>query len=127
MSEHFIQPHAAASVSWSRVILTDDHTRVETFRQLAAAFAEDPAAVLEHLGALVEVMDQGQAFSDAVIDLETDLQIGPAQVELRYADAVALGRELEESLQFVAATQPTRLRPSGIPHPLPEQQDRGAA
>lgn len=108
MTDPYSAPMFAANVSWTRVVLADQHVREETLRGLARAWQEDPALVVEHLGLLAEADGHADAFSSACLDAEADLQLGDATVELRLADARSLARQLAVAVAKLRLTHPPR-------------------
>lgn len=111
--------------AWMRVILRADDIRNNTLRVLAEAWNENPERVGQLLALLGAVVEQGgPAWDAAVLDLESDLQMDDAEIELDEQQARQLADELDEA---AARTIGARLRaatPAATPIAFPHQQDR---
>lgn len=87
--------HAHIDPMWMHVVLRDRAVRDDTLRTLAEAWGESRQRVIDELDALAAVVEQGgPAWDAAVDDLEVNLQMGEAEVELTYLDARRLASEL---------------------------------
>lgn len=87
--------HARIDPLWMSVVLRDRAPRYEVLRVLAEAWAEDQSMVVRALTQLAAVVEQGgPAWDAAVDDVEADLQMDEAEVELTHVDAVRLADEL---------------------------------
>lgn len=93
---------------WMRVILRADDIRNDTLRVLAEAWNEDPDRVTTLLEQLAATVQQGGgAWDAAVLDLESDLQMDDAEIELDEQQARTLADELDAA---AARTIGARLR-----------------
>lgn len=87
--------HAHIDPMWMHVVLRDRAVRDDTLRTLAEAWGESRQRVIDELDALAAVVEQGgPAWDAAVDDLEVNLQMGEAEVELTCLDARRLASEL---------------------------------
>jgi hypothetical protein len=95
VSHHDGMLHARIDATWMHVVLRDRAPRYEVLRVLAEAWAEDRSLVMRALDQLAAVVDEGgPAWDAAVDDVEADLQMDEAEVELTHVDATRLADEL---------------------------------
>jgi hypothetical protein len=120
---HDAELNAQLDPLWHAVLLRARDIRNDTLRTLAEAWAEQPDLVIRALDQLAAVVEQGgPAWDAAVVDTESDLQMGEAHVSLDETRALQLADELR-----VAAGQTLAARLRTTPIPFPNQQDRSAA
>lgn len=87
--------HARINPMWMHVILRARGVRYETLRTLAEAWNGNQQDVIDSIAALAAVVDEGgPAWDSAVEDVEADLQMDEAEVELTHLDATRLADEL---------------------------------
>ena len=87
--------HAGIDPMWMSVRLRARGVRYDTLRTLAEAWGDSRQRVIEALDQLAAVVDEGgPAWDAAVEDVEADLQMDEAEVELTYVDARRLAAEL---------------------------------
>ncbi|NUP53413.1 MAG: hypothetical protein HOW97_39745 [Catenulispora sp.] len=83
--------HARIDPMWMSVLLRAREVRYGTLRTLAEAWGEDRQRVIDALDALAAVVDEGgPAWDAAVEDVEADLEMDEAEVELTHVDAYRL-------------------------------------
>lgn len=87
--------HARIDPMWMHVILRARDVRYGALRTLAEAWGEDRQRVIDALDQLAAVVELGgPAWDAAVDDVEADLQMDEAEVELTHVDACRLSDEL---------------------------------
>jgi hypothetical protein len=87
--------HARIDPMWMDVILRARGVRYGTLRTLAEAWGDSRQRVIEALDALAAVVEEGgPAWDAAVDDVEADLEMDEAEVELTHLDAQRLADEL---------------------------------
>jgi hypothetical protein len=87
--------NAAIDPMWMHVVLTARGIRNDTLRQLAEAMAEDSERVIFELRQLAAALDRPAAgWDEAVTDLEANLQLDEASLQLGEDEALRLADEL---------------------------------
>jgi hypothetical protein len=117
--------HARIDAMWMSVLLRDRGVRHGTLRTLAEAWGDSRQRVIEALDALAAVVEEGgPAWDAAVEDVEADLQMGEAEVELTHVDAERLADEL---LAAAALTMSARREAAMAPEVIafPHQHKHG--
>jgi hypothetical protein len=87
--------HAHIDATWMNVILRNREVRYGTLRTLAEAWGDSRQRVIEALDQLAAVVEEGgPAWDAAVDDVEADLEMDEAEVELTHVDAQRLAAGL---------------------------------
>jgi hypothetical protein len=127
VSHHDGMLHARIDATWMHVILRDRAPRYEVLRSLAEAWNEDQSLVLRAIAQLAAVVDEGGPAWDAAVDnVEADLQMDEAEVELTHVDATRLADELLAAARKTMTARQLASRLSEVVA-LPHQQDRRAS
>ncbi|MFD4394707.1 hypothetical protein [Kitasatospora sp. NPDC058478] len=117
--------HGRIDPMWMHVVLRARGPRYDTLRTLAEAWGESRQRVIDALDALAVVVDEGgPAWDAAVDDVEADLQMDEAEVELTHLDARRLADEL---LVAASLTMSARREAAMAPEVItfPHQHGRG--
>jgi hypothetical protein len=87
--------HARIDPMWMDAILRARGVRYGTLRTLAEVWGEDRQRVIEAMDQLAAAVEEGgPAWDAAVEDIEANLQMDEAEVELTHLDAQRLAAEL---------------------------------
>jgi hypothetical protein len=98
--------HARIDPMWMDVILRARGVRYGTLRTLAEVWGEDQQRVIEALDQLATVVEEGgPAWDAAVDDVEINLQMDEAEVELTHVDARRLAGELQAAARLTMSAR----------------------
>jgi hypothetical protein len=115
--------NAEIDTPWMNVVLTARGVRNDTLRQLAEAMAEDSERVIFELRALAAALDRPAAgWDEAVTDLEANLQLDEAALELREDEALRLADELTAAAALTYTARRRAAAPVAVVIPLQKRR-----
>ena len=115
--------NAQIDTPWMDVVLTARGVRNDTLRQLAEAMAEDSERVIDELRALAAALDRPAAgWDEAVTDLEANLQLDEAALELREDEALRLADELTTAAALTYTARRRAATPVAVVIPLQKRR-----